>query len=112
MISSDNAKIQIKSDIREFLLPIIRDVIVLGKNSVIGPQGMLKSMAYLNTQKFSCLKLEDDEIDSILVRESLLLKLPEEKLINYIIRRVKPMMGIGEIMQLDIEVKVTYDDEI
>ena len=105
-------KIHVKTCVKEFLLPVVRDAIVLGRNSPIGGEAILQSLSYLHVFNFVSLKVEDDVIDQILIRENLLLKIPMEKLKEYVIHRVKPMMTTNEILQLDMDVEVIFEDAI
>jgi hypothetical protein len=55
---------------------------------------------------------EDDVVGDILVRASLLNKVSHDRLINYLLGRVKSFMTPEEILHLRIEAEVSVEDQI
>ncbi len=103
-------KSALSARVSEYEIPPIRDALVLGREAPIGCQAMRKALGLLIKTPFAHIELEDEVISDILVRENLMRRLPEDQLIEFVLTHIKPMMGIEEVLhiELDIEVQVTY----
>ena len=108
MVTSVNVRLQLK----EFILPPVDDALVLGKNSPIGSTGMHKALSLLNGTSFERIEIDDDVISSILIRTNLLKRLSKERLIQLVRDRVKPCMSPEEVLHLDLEVTLHLDEQL
>ena len=97
---------------RKFDVPPIRDCLVIGRKSPIGRVAMSKALKLLRSDLFDELNSDDNVVSDILVRSDILRMLPKEKLIDLILRRVKPLMGETEIIHLEIDVEVVLEDQM
>ena len=97
---------------RKFDVPPFRDCLVIGRRSPIGCIAIKKALKLLRGNSFDDLHPDDDVVSDILVRTDILRMLPKEKLIDLILRRVKPLMGESEIMHIEIDVEVVLEDQM
>lgn len=111
MTSGANMKYTIKARVREFGVPPIHDVLVLGKQSTIGCAAIRKAIEYLVASPFEHLEFEDDVISDIIVRSAITRRVPKEKLIAFVVSQIKPLMAPNEILHLDLEVEVGIEGE-
>jgi hypothetical protein len=102
----------IKAHIREFAIPPVRDGLVLGIESPIGSVAMRRALELLIATPFEHVEIEDDVIKDILVRQALLRRFPKEKLVDFVLRRVKPFMGVDEILYLELNAEILIEDEL
>ena len=90
--------------------------LVLGTRCPIGSEAVRRSLTLLHVAPFENLKLngedEDDVVGDILVRTSLLNKLPRKKLLGLVRDRVKPFMTADEILRVDLEVEVALEHQM
>jgi hypothetical protein len=114
-MSTTQIKSALSARVSEYEIPPIRDALVLGREAPIGCQAMRRALGLLIKTPYAHIELEDEVISGILVRENLLRRLPEDQLIEdqlieFVLTHIKPMMGIEEVLhiELDIEVQVTY----
>ena len=70
-----------------------------------------KGLGLLVSTPFEQLSIKDDIIGSVLVRSSVLRRISPERLVDFVMRRVKPLMGIEEILHVDMSIEVELDDE-
>lgn len=103
---------RIKLTIREFILPLVRDVVILGSDAPIGPVAMNKALNYLHTYTFSQFDNDDEIIHTVFIRESLLNKVSSEKIISFLLQRVRPLMTAREILQIDMEVETIIEGSL
>ena len=104
-------KHSIRAKMSEFDIPPIRDGLVLGKESVIGCVAMRRALELLHAAPFEHIEIEDDIISDILVRKGILRRMPEDKLITFVLQRIKPLMDEFEIMHLEITAEVHLSEE-
>ncbi len=106
---SRSRKHTVKARVREFGMPPIHDALVLGKQSPIGCVAMRKALDLLVTTPFEHIEFEDDVISDILVRSSILRRVPREQLIGFVIEHIKPMMGPEEVLHLDLDTETLLE---
>jgi hypothetical protein len=84
---------------------------VLGREAPIGCAAFKKALELLVVSPFEHIELDDDVIADILVRRVFLRRLPKEYLVQFVLQRIKPLMGSEEIMQLDLSAEILIQDE-
>lgn len=106
-------KFQISARISEYAMPPVNEILVLGRDAPIGCIAMRRALELLVKTPFEHIEFDGDEvIADILVRESLLRRLPRERLIEFVLNRIKPMMGPDEVMHLDLEVTILLEESM
>jgi len=103
-------KIHISAQVCEYAIPPLKDMLVLGKQAPIGCIAMRRAIELLVTATYEHIEIEDDVIADILVRQHLLKRISREGLIDFVLKHVKPMMGIDEVMHASIDVKVLLSE--
>lgn len=96
---------------REFTIPLISDGLVLGRQAPIGSVAFGKALELLIVSPFERIEVEDDVIGDILVRKSLLRRMPRESLLEFVLQRIKPLMGPEEILHLDLTAEILIEEE-
>ncbi len=107
----ETASINVRLRVQEFAIPPIHDGLVIGKKAPIGYRALQKALPLLHAAPFEHFELEDDVVASILIRSHILRRIPRERLIALILRRVKPLMSEDEVIHLDIEAEVFVEDQ-
>jgi len=103
----------LKAKLRLFSMPPISDALVLGRKSPIGCVAIRRAVALLVADPFVHMEIPDDDIVSdILVRESILRRLPEALLRKFILSEVRPLMSDTEIVHLEIEAEVSLEKNL
>lgn len=103
----------VRAQIKEFNIPPIHDGLVLGKKAPIGCEAIRRALSLLSSNRFDHIELDDDDIISdILVRAAIVRKLTQEKLIAFVLQKVKPLMSDEEILHLDLQVEVLLEEEV
>ena len=101
----------LRARIREFGIPPIHDGLILGKHSPIGCAAIRKAIDLLVASPFEHIEVEDDTIADIIVRSSILRRVPKDALTKFVLKRIKPLMGPDEILHMDLDAEITLDDE-
>ncbi len=93
-------------------IPPIKDGIVIGRDAAMGGDAMLRTLKLMTNEKFERIALKDDMIQDLIVRTAVLRKLGAERLLAFVIERVKPVMSENELLMLDIEVELVIEDSL
>ncbi len=93
--------------IAEYQMPPFRDVLVMGRESLIGCHAMRRAVALLAKTPFTHIELDDEIISDILVRENILRRVPQEQLVSFVLQHIKPLLGIEEVLHIEIDAQVT-----
>ena len=102
-----------RARVTEFGYPPVHDALVLGKSAPLGTEAFRKALGLLVSSPFETFTLDDDDvIGSILVRSALLRRVSREKLIDFVVRDIKPLMTEREILHLDLQIEVEVEGDI
>jgi hypothetical protein len=108
-----NSKHFIQTRIKEFVLPPFRDGLILGKNAPIGSKAMCLALELLVATPFEHIEISDDEIiQDIIVRRNLLKRISKDKLLVFVLKNIKPLMGDEEILYLELDIEVNLEYEL
>lgn len=102
----------LRARVHEFGIPPIRDGLVLGKASPIGCVAIRKALELLGDSRFVDIDPQDEVISNIIVRSTILQLIPKEVLIDFVLRRIKPLMAPENILHLHLETEVLLEEEI
>jgi hypothetical protein len=102
--------VAIRARVTEFAVPPVHDVLVLGRQSPIGCIAVRSALQLLSAQPFVHIELDDPALSDILVRESITRRVSQERLVEFVRTRVRPLMSETEIMHLDLSVEVEVED--
>jgi hypothetical protein len=113
---ASSASVNVRLQFQEFRIPPVHDALVLGKKSPIGSEAVRRSLTLLHVAPFQHIELsgahEDDVVGDILVRNSVLNKIPPDNLIRLVVDRVKPFMTAEEILHLRLDAEVSLEHQI
>lgn len=108
-------KYHLNAEISEYVIPPIKDMLVLGKDAPIGSIAMQRALTLLVNTPFENIAIENDPIISdILVRQALLRRIPRTGLIDFVLENIKPIIGLEEVLHIELDAKVIihYSDTI
>lgn len=94
----------------EFQLPPVRDGIVVGRRSPVGPVALYKAIELLSFQSFRHIDVDDDVVAAILVREAVTRRVSEEILVQLVLEEIKPSMSGDEVLRVDIEHEMEVEE--
>ncbi|MCB2184329.1 MAG: hypothetical protein KQH63_20060 [Desulfobulbaceae bacterium] len=110
--ANEETTISIKLRISEFLIPPVTDALVIGNKAPIGCVAMNRALSLLHVAPFTCLEIEDDTVEGILVRNGILKKISEENLVLIIKNKVKSIMSSEEVLHLDIDMIMSVEVQL
>jgi hypothetical protein len=110
--TGEAGSLTVRLRLRGFSIPPIQDALVLGKEAPIGAEAMCRALKLLHVLRFERLEVNDSTVEAILVRETLLYKIPKEKFVALVLRRVKPFMSKDEVIHLDVEPELFIEEQV
>lgn len=96
--------------ITEFSIPPVSDGLVIGKESAIGFSAISRALHLLVANQYQAIEVSDDVISHLIVRRNLLRRVPEQKLVAFVISRIRPLMSPEEILHLELTAEVKLED--
>lgn len=109
--TGSETKVRVRARVTEFGYPPVHDALILGVNAPQGTEAFKKGLGLLVSTPFEQISVKDDIIGSVLVRESVLRRISSEKFLDFVMRRVKPLMSAEEILHLDMNIEIDLDDD-
>lgn len=100
----------IRVRIRALEIPPIKDGLVIGRDAAIGGEAMCRTLRLMSNEKFERFSVDDDIVQDVILRAAVLRKLGKERVMKFVIDRVKPVMAETELLMLDIDVELVIED--
>ncbi|MCK4922927.1 MAG: hypothetical protein KAJ19_24815 [Gammaproteobacteria bacterium] len=95
----------------EIKLPPFQEILVIGKNSPHGKIGLSSSFELLIPNGFDiCDNLDCENVEAVFVSKRILSKIPKDKLIILLEEKVFPYIFEGELIKVDLKVKINYNE--
>lgn len=109
MIGASEPQHTVRARVKEFGMPPIHDGLVLGRQAPIGCAAIRKAISLLVASPFEHIEVDDAIISDVLVRASLLRRLPKDKLVAFVLSHIKPLMTAEEVLHMDMDVEVALE---
>lgn len=109
VIMNVQSKHRITARISEYRVPPVDDVLVLGKTAPIGSVAMKRALSLLIAQPFEHIKIDDEVIGDLLVRQAILKRIQKDALVEFITKHIRPLMGDNEILHLNLETETMIE---
>jgi hypothetical protein len=90
-------------------LPPVSDILVLGKKTPQGGQGILHSFELILPDVFELIQLDEPEfpaIEAVIINKSILAKMPQAEILEILRKNVFPYVSKGETIKVDFNVQI------
>lgn len=108
-MKSNNVKYAVNLSFEEIKLPPFEEILVLGKNSPHGKQGISKSFELLIPNGFEIMDSDHGNVDCVFVNKRILTKMPKERILKILSAHVFPYVSEREIIKVDFKVRISYN---
>jgi hypothetical protein len=102
----------IRVRVRALEIPPIKDGLVIGSDAAIGGEAMTRTLRLMTNEKFDRILIKDDIVQELIVRSAVLRKVGHDRLVSFVLKRVKPVMAPTELLMLDIAVELVIEDAV
>jgi hypothetical protein len=102
----------IRVRVRALEIPPIKDGLVIGSDAAIGGEAMTRTLRLMTNEKFERILIKDEIVQELIVRSAVLRKIGQERLVSFVLKRVKPIMAPTELLMLDIAVELVIEDAV
>jgi hypothetical protein len=103
----------IRVRVKALEIPPIKDGIVIGRDAAIGGEAMVRTLRLMTNEKFERFIIPKDEIvQDVILRSAVVRKLGKERILKFVMERIKPVMTETELLMLDIDVELVIEDTV
>ncbi len=102
---------RVTATVCEFALPPVHDALVLGRDAPVGCRAFRRVLELLSPAVFEHLETDDDTISDVLVRATLLRRIPADRLLQFVLADIKPLMAADEVLRLDLDVELRVEGQ-
>ena len=111
--SAPHAEQLIRVRVKALEIPPIKDGIVIGRDAAIGGEAMVRTLRLMTNEKFERFTLPKDEIvQDVILRSSVVRKLGKDRVLKFVMDRIKPVMTESELLMLDIDIELVIEDTV
>ncbi|MBU0710522.1 hypothetical protein KJ762_11805 [bacterium] len=94
----------------EVKLPPFQDILILGSKCPQGKVGISKCMHFLAPDDFELFEIEKSHVEAVLISKNILQRMSGQKVIKVLEEKVFPYITSGEIIKVDLKVRITYEN--
>ena len=105
-------KFLITARVKEFSIPPITDGLIIGKNAAIGVTALQKALRLLIPEEFDHIEIQDEVINSMLIRCSITRRLSQKRVVSFLLDQVKPLMVADEILHIQLDTEITITQKL
>lgn len=110
-VEDGEARVRLRA--REFLIPPVRDALLIGRRSPVGHVAMQRSLSLLSPDTFESIAVADHPtVSNLLLRRTILLKVPRDRLVAFLLDRLAPVMADSEILQVELDVEIEMEGAV
>ncbi len=103
----------IRVRVKALEIPPIKDGIVIGRDAAIGGEAMVRTLRLMTNEKFERFVMpKDDIIQDVILRSAVVRKLGKERVLKFVMDRIKPVMTETELLMLDIDIELVIEDTV
>ena len=95
-----------------FELPPVQSALVVGRRSPFGSKSLEKALAEIMPATFRRIEVEHPVIEAVIVRESHLRRISEEKLVGMLVRHAEDMMDETEALRVTADLVISSSEDI
>lgn len=111
-VHPNEPKFLITAKIKEFSIPPITDGLIIGKDAAIGVSALQKALRLLIPEEFDHIEIQDEIINSMLIRCSITRRLSQKRVVAFLLDQVKPLMVADEILHIQLDAEITITQEL
>lgn len=112
-VTSETAEQFIRVRVKALEIPPIKDGIVIGRDAAIGGEAMVRTLRLMTNEKFERFIItKDDIVQDVILRTSVVRKLGKDRVLKFVMERIRPIMTESELLMLDIDIELVIEDAI
>jgi hypothetical protein len=102
----------IRMRVRALEIPPIKDGVVIGRDAAMGGEAIARTLRLMTHEKFERIVVRDSIIAELVVRSAIERKVGRDRLVKFVMSRIKPIMADTELLLLDIEIELVIEDTV
>jgi len=110
--ATDSTEKTLRVRVKALEIPPVKDALVIGRHAAIGGEAMARTLRLMSNEKFDQVIVKDPVVHEILVRSAVMRKVGQERLVKFVLERVKPVMTESELLLLEIEVELVLEASV
>ncbi|HEU5081006.1 MAG TPA: hypothetical protein VFT72_17470 [Opitutaceae bacterium] len=85
---------------------------MVGSAAPVALDALLQTLRLTSLESFVGIPVNDDIVAAVIVRESLLKRLPGDTITRFALAKVKPSMAASDVLRLDLDVEILIEGTI
>jgi hypothetical protein len=108
--TNNNPTFNVTLKFKDITIPPFRDILILAQKCPHGRHGITGCFQLLAPDEFELIEPDHSAIEAILVNKRLLKRIPVAIILKLLQQRVFPYINIGEMVRVDLDVTVRFDN--
>lgn len=92
-------------------VPPLKDALIIGKRAPIGANSISRAFDELSPGMFTLIRLDHPVIEAVLIRLSDLRKLPQNELLNRLLRQANQIMDDSDTLHVTLDFEIIVNEE-
>ena len=109
MDMESSIKYSVSLSFEEIKLPPFQEILVLGRNTPHGKNGISKSFELLIPNGFEIIEIDHENVECVFVNKRIIAKMPMDKVLKILNSKVFPYVSDSEIIKVDFKLTISCD---
>ena len=96
----------------QFELPPIRDAVLVGRRAPVGAKALFQALEDMTPGLYELIQTDHPVIEAIIIRRSETRKIPKEKLIPLLLKRIAPFMDETDALRVEIDITLVLSETV
>jgi hypothetical protein len=108
-MDEEGRKADITIRLSEFDLPPMQDILLIGRDAPIGPEAAKRMVDAVAPEQYELLRLENGNVEAVVVRRRLLNMLPKERLLPLVLDEVERFAPANMVIKGQVTVNIVIN---
>lgn len=102
-------KYSVELGFEEVKLPPFEDILIVGRKSPQGKNGVARLFELLVPNEFEMVDLDSPNVEAVFINRKILNKIEVDHILTILKKKVIPFISPAEILRVDFRLKIHYD---
>ncbi len=104
-------RVNIQLHFTRYELPPLKDALIIGKRAPVGAQSINRAFQELSPGVFLLIPIEHPIVEAVLIRTSVLRKLPQHELLSRLLHQADQMMDERDTLHVALDFEMIVDED-
>jgi len=109
---TEQRQIYLRMRFTQFELPPVKNALIIGKKSVVGPTAIEHAFEGLMPRAYQMVRVDHPIIEAILMRSADLRRVPVERLTQVLLKHAEKFMNETDTLHVELNIEIAVEEKL